>query len=127
MDAVSTHLPVSEYIELTPKERFYPLRRGTSASESQGSEQSGETDARDAELRKAAEGFEAIFIRQFLKSLRATLPGDGLFGKGTEGEIYADMMDNAIAETVSKRGAFGIADMIYRQLVRDVASETRDV
>jgi len=125
MEANSTHIQTEKYFRLEPGEQFFPLRRKYSLSEPQNSENKKD-EARDAELRKAAEGFEAIFIRQFLKSLRATLPGGGLFGTGAEGEIYADMMDNAIAETASKRGAFGIADIIYRQLVRDVPSETTD-
>ena len=76
--------------------------------------------AKKAKLRKAAEGFEAIFIRQFLKAMRTTIPDGGMFGKGTVGEIYADMMDNAVADESAKRGTLGIADIMYRRLVTGI-------
>lgn len=95
---------------------FVELKTGGSI-ESRGSGRVKDMETRKAELRKTAEQFEAIFIRQFMKTLRSTLPGDGLFGDGAAGEIYSDMMDNAVSEAVSKRGAFGIADMVYQRLI----------
>ena len=77
------------------------------------------SEARKIKIRKAAEGFEAVFIRQFLRIMRKTVPDGGMFGKGTVGDIYGDMMDNALAEVMSKRSIFGLKDMLYRQLVRE--------
>jgi flagellar protein FlgJ len=96
--------------------RFMELKTSGSL-ESTGAGRVRDIETRKAELRDTAEKFEAIFIRQFMKTLRSTLPGEGLFGGGASGEIYADMMDNAVSDAVSKRGAFGIADMVYQRLV----------
>jgi Rod binding domain-containing protein len=73
--------------------------------------------ARKVKLRKAAEGFEAIFIRHILRIMRSSIQDGGMFGKGAAGEIYGDMMDNILAENMSKRSALGLADMLYRQKV----------
>lgn len=82
--------------------------------------------AKKTELLKAAHNFEAIFLREMMKTMRESLTGEGMFGKGSVGEIYGDMMDNAVADVASKRGSLGIADMIYRQLVREKEARTEN-
>jgi len=73
----------------------------------------------------AAEGFEAIFARQILESMRSTLTDGGMFGSGSIGETYSYIMDNAIAETIAKRGDLGLADHIYNQMVKSIESGDR--
>ena len=80
-------------------------------------------EARKTKLRKAAGDFEAIFVRQILKSMRSTLTSGGMFGSGSVGEIYSDMMDNAISEKIAERGDMGLADIIYKQIVKSIESE----
>ncbi|RMG24386.1 MAG: hypothetical protein D6724_06230 [Armatimonadetes bacterium] len=68
-----------------------------------------------AELKKAAQGIETMFV----KLLAAQMRKDGFtafFGSGTAGEIYADFMDQAIADTVSKGKGIGIAEMVVKTL-----------
>ncbi len=75
-------------------------------------------EVRKNKLRKAANDFEAIFARQILKSMRSTLEDGGMFGSGSIGEIYSDMMDNAISEIIAKRGELGLANSIYKQMIK---------
>jgi len=100
--------------------KFFPLKREREPMELKKASPVDPHEARKAKLKKAAVEFEAIFIRQLLKTMRSTVPGDGIFGRGVTGEIYAGMMDYAVAEKVARRGTLGIADALYRQLVRDV-------
>lgn len=79
-------------------------------------------ESEKAKLGKAAEGFEAIFIRQFLKGMRTTIPGGSPYGSGSSAELYADMAENSIAEAMSKEGQFGIADIIYNRMVTRIES-----
>jgi len=74
---------------------------------------------KEEKLKSAAADFEAIFIRQFMKSMRTSMLSEGMYGDGSSGEIYADMMDNAVAEQLSKKGVLGISDVIYRQLIKE--------
>ncbi|QUL36921.1 hypothetical protein [Erythrobacter sp. JK5] len=70
------------------------------------------------ELRKAAEGFEAIMIRRMLETARAAsfaeqtpLTGGGL-------RQFEKMRDEHIAEIASSSGAFGFALSIEQQLAQ---------
>ena len=75
------------------------------------------------EMHKAAEGFEAIFTRQLLKTMRSTLMEKSMFGEGPSGDIYGDIMDSAIADKMAARGDLGLADMLYGNMVRKLELE----
>jgi flagellar protein FlgJ len=102
--------------------RGYALEKKAFHLDNTGTEKN--TEAERIRLRQAAEGFEAIFIRQFLKTMSATLAGGSLFGGGTAGEIYADMAETALADVMAKEGRFGIADTLYRRLAGTLHLET---
>lgn len=71
-------------------------------------------------LRQAAEGFEALFLRQMLAAARqADLGGEELFGSNGE-DTFAEMRDARFAEIASKGGTLGIADMLEAQFARQV-------
>ncbi len=76
--------------------------------------------AEKAKLRKAAEGFEAIFLRQLLKTMRSTVPEGNMYGGGSTGEMYADMVESSLAETMSKQGRLGIANTLYNRMVKRI-------
>jgi flagellar protein FlgJ len=78
-------------------------------------EQAGET-GRDADIRKVAEDFEAIFIRLLLRELRDTVPQSDYFPRSVEQDIYFDMIDTNLADELSKRQALGIGEMIYKEM-----------
>ena len=72
---------------------------------------------RRQELRQAAQAFEAVFIRQLLGSMRsAKLSDDMLSSQATD--QFRDMADSRLADTMSQRGTFGIADMLVAQFER---------
>lgn len=102
---------------------FISLKSGSYPVKQKDSLSSGDIEAKKAQLRKASDGFEAIFIRQFLKVMRSTLQDGGMFGKGATGEIYSDIMDNSLAEILSGRNTLGISDMLYRKLERRIISD----
>ncbi|WP_295527430.1 rod-binding protein [Novosphingobium sp. Chol11] len=71
-----------------------------------------------AALRKAAQGFEAIFLRQILASARQTsFGGEDLFGNQAS-ETFTQMRDERFAEIASGTGAFGLARQLEAQLAR---------
>jgi flagellar protein FlgJ len=74
-------------------------------------------DPREA-LRAAAEQFEAVFLRQLIGSMRqAKLADDPLASSATE--QFRDMSDARLADTMSKQGDFGIAEMLIAQFERN--------
>lgn len=68
----------------------------------------------------AAEKFEAFFIAQNLKAMRrstqALASEDSPFNNKINQDML-DMADNLVADTMARQRAFGIADVILRQLL----------
>lgn len=72
------------------------------------------TDSDEA-LKEVAAQFEAIFIQMMLKSMRDASLADGVFDS-QQSDMYMEMFDQQIAQDLSSNGAFGIAEMMIRQL-----------
>lgn len=67
-----------------------------------------------AALHKAAEGFEELFLLQFLKTARSgELAPDLMGGKGVE--QMRDLFDAEVAKASAGRTGFGIADAVEAQ------------
>ena len=72
---------------------------------------------RDPELRKAAEAFEAVILRQLMASMRKAKLGDEIFGSSAT-ENFRDMADARIADNMAGMRQFGIADLVEKQLAQ---------
>ena len=71
-------------------------------------------DPREAQLRKAAEAFEAVFLRQLIGSMRQAKLGDELFGSAATDQ-FRDLADARLADSMASQGSFGIADLLLQQ------------
>jgi len=69
------------------------------------------------EIDKAAEGFEAIFLRQILHQFRASVSVDGESSSMTG--AYTEMFDDQLAEHLGKVGGIGVKDVIRAYLGRN--------
>ena len=65
-----------------------------------------------AQAREAAQQFEGLLLRELLKILRKTAPDSTLSGSGFSGQMYTQMMDDALAESLSKAGGVGLAPIL---------------
>ncbi|WP_126979216.1 rod-binding protein [Frigidibacter oleivorans] len=74
----------------------------------------GAGPADPAAIRQAAEGFEALFLRQILEAGRAGLPGCDLTG-GAGVTAAASMLDAELARSVARGAGLGIAEAVARQ------------
>lgn len=95
------------------------LRADTAASEVNSSPSTN--SGRDAgAVRKAAESFEAIILRQLLTPTIEPLMSGGLGGSqgpaSGGGSVYGYMLTDTLATSLSKGGGFGLANMIEKQL-----------
>ena len=76
------------------------------------------TPAIDPGLKKAAERFEAIFVRQLIGSMRqAKVSDEDLFGSSAT-DNFREMADARTADSIASLGRFGIAKMIELQLAK---------
>jgi flagellar protein FlgJ len=60
-----------------------------------------------ANLKKAGQQFEAVFINMMLKSMRQASLGDGLLD-GKNSETFRDMQDKQVAESMAAHQPIGI-------------------
>jgi peptidoglycan hydrolase FlgJ len=66
-------------------------------------------------IRTVAEQFESMFTRMMLKSMRAAVGPDPMFGSDQE-QMYQGMADDQLSVQLSKGKGLGLADMLVRQL-----------
>ena len=69
------------------------------------------------EAREAAEAFESIFLAQVLDQMFRGIKTDGLFGGGFSEGLYRSMMNEQVANSISRSGGVGIADAVYREIL----------
>lgn len=74
-----------------------------------------------AAIREAAGEFEALFTRELLKSMRASLPKSGLFD-GAGRDTMTQMLDDQLAQLTAGASG-GLGEMIARHLSRYVAPD----
>lgn len=76
-----------------------------------------------AELRKAAEGFEAIMVRKLLATARASSFAEDTPLTGGGMQQFQAMRDEHFADIAAKSGAFGFARSIEAQLAQHLPTK----
>jgi flagellar protein FlgJ len=69
----------------------------------------------DPELRKAAEAFEAVMLRQMMASMRKAKLGADIMGSSAT-DNFREMADARVADSMAALRQFGIADLVEKQL-----------
>jgi flagellar protein FlgJ len=86
---------------------------------------SSPSNAKDpAKIREAAAQFESLLIGQMLKSMHEDEEGWLGTGEDQTANSAMGMADEYLAQSISKRGGLGLAQMISRQLDADPASSS---
>ncbi len=73
-----------------------------------------------AELKKACQDFEAIFIKQMLNSMRKTVVPSDLTKRNMGEDIFEDMLYDKYAEKMAETAGLGVGDMMFAQLSRQL-------
>ena len=71
----------------------------------------------DLELRKAAEAFEAVILRQLIGSMRSAKLADEMFGSKATSQ-FRELADARTAESMATMRQFGIAALVEKQLTQ---------
>ncbi len=83
-------------------------------------------DGKD-QLMEVCTQFEAIFIKQMLKSMKNTVQESGLINGGMAEDFFEDMLYDSYAEKMAETAHFGISEMMYRQLSRQGPDVLTDI
>jgi flagellar protein FlgJ len=70
----------------------------------------------DPDIQAAAQGFEAMFLDQMMKTMRQTVPKNELDLEDKATEVYRGMLDSEYSEKAAKAGGVGLADQIVAYL-----------
>jgi flagellar protein FlgJ len=77
-------------------------------------------------LKAAAQQFETMFLQMVMKSMRDTVPDDGMLNS-EQSKFYTSMLDQQIAQNLSTNGkGVGFAKLIEQQLGRSLPSVQQD-
>lgn len=87
----------------------------TQRSRLQNLSKSQDQATKEKELRKAAEGFEAIFIQKMWDEMRSSLPKNGI-NHSKEEEYWQSMYSQELGKSMASVGGIGLADMMVEQL-----------
>jgi flagellar protein FlgJ len=74
-----------------------------------------------ANLKKAGEKFESVFIGMMMKSMRQAKLGDGLFDSKAE-DTFTEMQDKNVAESMAEHQPIGIGKAMTEFLARSQAN-----
>jgi flagellar protein FlgJ len=76
----------------------------------------------DKALREACESFESYFLQMMFREMRKTSfnADNGFFTKSQAEKLFTDMMDEEVSKAAAKTGGIGLADMMYKQLSRQL-------
>ncbi|GEM_PF-3573083 len=70
----------------------------------------------EGQVDKASRQFEALLLQQMMKSMWDTVPESGLLGGGNEASMYRDMLNEALASSISGGQGIGVRDMVARDM-----------
>ena len=75
--------------------------------------------AQEKKLKKACADFESMLVFQLLKTMRQTVPKNGLLKPSQGKETYEMMLDQKIADDLANKGqGLGLQKMLYNQITR---------
>jgi len=103
--------------------KFHSLDNGNRSYAVTKSATEKNIDVEKIRLQKAAQNFEAIFIRKLLSTMRSTMSEGGMYGSGVAGDVYGDIVENALADIMSERSVLGISDVMYRTMVKSIETD----
>lgn len=72
-----------------------------------------------AQMRKAAQEFEALFLSQMFGHVFEGLKTDGPFGGGHGERMYRSLLVDEYGKSMARAGGIGIADKVMQEMLRN--------
>ena len=71
-----------------------------------------------AKAKTAAQDFEAVFLNSMFQHMFTGIDGEGPFGGNGASGVWRSFLTDAYAKSFAKAGGIGIADQVFRSLIR---------
>lgn len=79
----------------------------------------------DKELKKVCNDFEGLLMNMMYKEMKATVQKSDLIPKDSGTDIFNSMLDDKLMEEASKSHGVGLADMLYKQLSKQLKATVK--
>ena len=89
-----------------------------------GANTGGLSEKQRQQAKKISQDFEGLFIGMMVKSMHETVGKDKLTGGGHGEEVYRSMLDQEYVAAAVKRGGFGLAKQIEKDIIRQESRKT---
>ncbi len=70
-----------------------------------------------AEVKAAAEDFEAFFLSKMTETMFEGISTDGMFGGGNAEKVYRSLLLNEYGKAMAKTGTVGVADYVMNSIL----------
>lgn len=74
----------------------------------------------EKQLKAVCKQFESLFVSMLMRQMRASIPKSGLIDGGNAEAMFQDMQDEQFAREVGGSGAFGLGDVLFKQLKQNI-------
>ena len=71
-----------------------------------------------ARAKAASQSFEAVFLNSMFEHMFTGIDAEGPFGGSGATKVWRSLLTDAYAKNFAKAGGIGIADQVYRSLLR---------
>jgi Rod binding domain-containing protein len=75
------------------------------------------------EMRRAAEGLEAMFMSEMISAMRNTVEPSEFSLHNSASDIYQGMLDQEYSETTARQNSLGLSEQIMDYMLRSQGSE----
>ncbi len=120
IDSIGTGNNIIDYSNI--KEKAQEAKQG----EFESALEKAVRDKDEKKLKKACSELESVFVNMMFKQMRSTIQKSELFGGGYAEEMYEDMLYEKYSEEASKNNGIGLADILYRQLSKNMNKESEE-
>ena len=89
----------------------------------------GQEALESAKIENAGEQFESMMLQEMLKSMWSTVPNQGMLSGSHEEEMFRDMLNEAVANTVSHGQGIGIKNVVVKDIkhLQHIAGEQKPI
>ena len=71
-----------------------------------------------AQIKKAAQDYEGVFVSQMLGKMFEGISTDGMFGGGQGEQMFRSLMLDEYGKKIASQGGIGLADQVTKELLK---------
>lgn len=70
-------------------------------------------------IEDAARSFESLLVHQMMNAMWSTVPKEGLLSSSREEELFRDMLNQALSDSIAEGRGIGLRDVIVKDMTKN--------